>query len=130
MLSEPVEKMANPVATPEAGPPQDIPTHDICPQRTMRERTRNGSTEPVDITKIMRTVDRCCTDLSDIDPFRIMTKTINGLYDGATAHTPSLVPGGCRLHHREERGGLLGWIISNISGTYERPLVVSPRGLR
>jgi hypothetical protein len=130
MLSEPVEKMANPVATPEAGPPQDIPTHDICPQRTMRERTRNGSTEPVDITKIMRTVDRCCTDLSDIDPFRIMTKTINGLYDGATAHTPSLVPGGCRLHHREERGGLLGWIISNISGTHERPLVVSPRGLR
>jgi hypothetical protein len=110
MLSEPVEKMANPVATPEAGPPQDIPTHDICPQWTMRERKRTG--------------------LSDIDPFRIMTKTIICLYDGATAHAPSLIPGGCRLHHTEERGGLLGWIISNISGTHERPLVVSPRGLR
>ena len=95
MLSEPVEKMANPVATPEAGPPQDIPTHDICPQWTMRERKRTG--------------------LSDIDPFRIMTKTINGLYDGATAHAHSLIPG----------GGLLGWIISNISGTHERPLAVT-----
>ena len=120
MPSEPVEKMTNPVATPEAGPPQAVPTHDICPQRTMRERKRTGPTKPVNITKIMRTVDRCCTGLSDIDPFRIMTKTINGLYDGATAHPPSLVPG----------GGLLGWIISNISGTHERPLVASPHGLR
>ncbi len=130
MLGEPVEKMASPLATPEAGPTQDIPIHDICPQRTMRERKRTGPTKPVDITKIMRTVDRCCTGLSDIDPFRIMTKTIFCLYDGATAHAPSPIPGGCRLHHREERGGLLGWIISNISGTHERPLVVSPRGLR
>ena len=101
MLSEPVEKMANPVATPEAGPPQDIPTHDICPQWTMRVRKRAGSTEPVDVSKIVRTVDRCCAGLSDIDPFRVATKTINGLYDGATAHTPSLTPGRCRLHHRE-----------------------------
>lgn len=130
MLSEPVEEMASPVATPEAGLPQDIPTHDTCPQRTMRVRKRTGPTKPVDITKIMRTVDRCCAGLSDIDPFRIMAKTINDLYDGATAHAPSLIPGGCRLHHREERGGLLGWIISKMSGTHERPLVVSPRGLR
>ncbi len=130
MLSEPVEKMASSVIAPEAGPPQDIPTHDTCPQRTMRVRKRTGPTEPVDITKIMRTVDRCCAGLSDIDPFRIMTKTINGLYDGATAHAPSLIPGGCRLYHREERGGRLGWIISNISGTHERPLVASPHGLR
>jgi ribonucleoside-diphosphate reductase alpha chain len=130
MLSEPVEKMANPVATPEAGSPQDIPTHDICPQRTMRVRTRNGSTEPVDVATIVRTVDRCCAGLSDIDPFRIVTKTINGLYDGATAHAPSLIPGGCRLHQREERGGRLGWIISKISETHERPLVASPHSLR
>ena len=130
MLSEPVEKMANPVATPEAGPPQDVPTHGTCPQRTMRVRKHNGSTEPVDVTKIVRAVYRCCTGLSDIDPFRIMTKTIICLYDGETAHAPSLIPGGCRLRHMEERGGLLGWIISNISGTHERPLVMSPRGLR
>lgn len=120
MLSEPVEKMTSPVTTSEAGLPQDIPTRDICPQRTMRERKGTGPTEPVDITKIMRPVDRCCAGLSDVDPFRIVTKTINGLYDGATAHAPSLILGGRRL----------GWVISNISGTHERPFVASPRGLR
>ncbi len=95
MPSEPVEKMASSVIAPEAGPPQDIPTHDTCPQRTMRVRTRNGSTEPVDVTKIVRAVDRCCAGLSDIDPFRIVTKTINGLYDGATTrtrHDPGWMP--------------------------------------
>ena len=84
MPSEPVEKMASSVIAPEAGPPQDIPTHAACPQRTMRVRTRKLG----------------------------------------------MVPGGCRLHHREARGGRLGRIISNISGTHERPLAVSPRGLR
>ncbi len=130
MLGEPVEKMASPVATPEAGPPQGNPTHDTCPQRTMRVRKRTGSTEPADVTTIVRAGDRGCAGLSDIDPFRVATKTINGLYDGATAHTPSLIPGGCRLHHREERGGVLGWVISKRSGTNERPFVVSPCGLR
>lgn len=130
MLGEPVEKMASPVATPEAGPPQDIPIHDTCPQRTMRVRKRTGSTEPADVTTIVRTVDRSCAGLSDIDPFRIATKTINGLYDGATTRELGLITVGCRLHHREERGGVLGWVISKMSGTNERPLVVSPRGLR
>lgn len=130
MLSEPVEKMASSVIAPEAGPPQDIPTHDTCPQQTMRVRTRNGSTEPVDVATIVRAVDRCCAGLFDIDPFRIATKTINGLYDGATTRKLGMITNGCRLHHREERGGRLGWIISKISGTHERPLAVSPRGLR
>ena len=112
MLSEPVEKMASPVTTPEAGPPQDIPIHDTCPQRTLRVKRRNSSTEPVDVPMIGHAVDRCCAGLSDIDPFRIATKTINGLYDGATTRKLGMIPGGCRLHHREERGGRLGWIIS------------------
>ena len=130
MPSEPVEKMASSVIAPETGPPQDIPTHDTCPQRTMRVRTRNGSTEPVDVATIVRAGDRCCAGLSDVDPFRIATKTINGLYDGATTRKLGMIPDGCRLHCREEHGGRLGWIISNISGTHERPLAVSPRGLR
>ena len=130
MLGEPVEKMASPVATPEAGPPQDIPIHDTCPQRTMRARKRTGSTEPADVTTIVRAVDRSCAGLSDIDPFGIVTKTINGLYDGATMCELGLIPVGCRLHHREERGGVLGWVVSKMSGTHERPLVVSPRGSR
>jgi ribonucleoside-diphosphate reductase alpha chain len=56
------------------------------PQRRgqMRVRKRNGDTEPVDVNKIVRAVDRCAGDLGDVDPLRVATKTISGLYDGAT----------------------------------------------
>ncbi|WP_348652724.1 ribonucleoside-diphosphate reductase subunit alpha [Polyangium sp. 6x1] len=50
----------------------------------MRVKKRNGSSEPVDVNKIVRAVGRCCTGLSDVDALRIATKTISGLYDGAT----------------------------------------------
>src|SRR5690606_5173801 len=50
----------------------------------MRVRKRNGSFEPVDINKIVRAVSRCCTGLPNVDTLRIATKTISGLYDGAT----------------------------------------------
>jgi ribonucleoside-diphosphate reductase alpha chain len=54
------------------------------PQSTMRVTKRNGSREPVDVNKIVRAVNRCCVDLSDVDALRVATKTISGLYDGAT----------------------------------------------
>jgi len=50
----------------------------------MQVRKRNGDTEPVDVNKIVRAVQRCATDLDDVDPMRVATKTISGLYDGAT----------------------------------------------
>ncbi|MDC0744405.1 ribonucleoside-diphosphate reductase subunit alpha [Polyangium mundeleinium] len=50
----------------------------------MRVKKRNGSSEPVDVNKIVRAVGRCCMGLSDVDALRIATKTISGLYDGAT----------------------------------------------
>jgi ribonucleoside-diphosphate reductase alpha chain len=50
----------------------------------MHVRKRNGESEPVDVNKIVRAVQRCAGDLDDIDPLRIATKTISGLYDGAT----------------------------------------------
>src|SRR4051794_37594586 len=53
-------------------------------QTTMRVRKRNGSSEPVDINKIVRAVARCCYNLPSVDTLRIATKTISGLYDGAT----------------------------------------------
>ncbi len=49
----------------------------------MRVRKRNGETEPVDVNKIVRAVERCADDLTDVDPLRVATKTISGLYDGA-----------------------------------------------
>ena len=59
-------------------------TDETYPQTTMRVRKRNGSTEPVDVNKIVRAVSRCCVELSDVDALRVATKTISGLYDGAT----------------------------------------------
>jgi ribonucleoside-diphosphate reductase alpha chain len=51
---------------------------------TMHVRKRNGDTEPVDVYKIVRAVERFAGGLSDVDPLRVATKTISGLYDGAT----------------------------------------------
>ncbi len=53
-------------------------------QTSMQVRKRNGSLEPVDINKIVRAITRCCYDLPSVDSLRIATKTISGLYDGAT----------------------------------------------
>ena len=57
---------------------------DAYPQTTMRVRKRNGRREPVDVNKIVRAVSRCCVGLPDVDAMRVATKTISGLYDGAT----------------------------------------------
>ncbi|GAA2144098.1 ribonucleoside-diphosphate reductase subunit alpha [Nocardioides koreensis] len=47
-------------------------------------RKRNGDTEPVDLDKIVRAVERCATGLSYVEPLTVATRTISGLYDGAT----------------------------------------------
>jgi ribonucleoside-diphosphate reductase alpha chain len=53
-------------------------------QARMHVRKRNGDAEPVDVNKIVRAVERCAGGLDEIDPLRVATKTISGLYDGAT----------------------------------------------
>jgi ribonucleoside-diphosphate reductase alpha chain len=50
----------------------------------MQVKKRNGDEEPVDVNKIVRAVERCVGDLDEVDPMRVATKTISGLYDGAT----------------------------------------------
>jgi len=50
----------------------------------MRVKKRNGGLEPVNLDKIVKAVTRCCSGLSRVDPLRVATKTISGLYDGAT----------------------------------------------
>jgi ribonucleoside-diphosphate reductase alpha chain len=50
----------------------------------MRVRKRNGSLESVDVGKIVRAVSRSCYGLGDVEPLRVATRTISGLYDGAT----------------------------------------------
>ena len=56
--------------------PEETPTMHVC--------KRNGSMEPVDVNKIVRAVQRSCYGLSHVDAMRIASKTIGGLYDGAT----------------------------------------------
>jgi ribonucleoside-diphosphate reductase alpha chain len=50
----------------------------------MQVHKHNGATEPVDVNKIVRAVERWAGGLDDVDPLRVATKTISGLYDGAT----------------------------------------------
>jgi ribonucleoside-diphosphate reductase alpha chain len=57
---------------------------DSAPQTMMRVTKRNGTTESVDLNKIVRAVNRCCKGLHEVDAMRVATKTISGLYDGAT----------------------------------------------
>ncbi|HEV7203087.1 MAG TPA: ribonucleoside-diphosphate reductase subunit alpha [Jatrophihabitans sp.] len=59
---------------------QDTPTR----RSQMQVRKRNGDAETVDVNKIVRAVERWAEDLAEVDPLRVATKTISGLYDGAT----------------------------------------------
>lgn len=52
--------------------------------KVMHVRKRDGSHEPVDVTKIIERVARCSEGIPEIDPLRVATKAISGLYDGAT----------------------------------------------
>jgi ribonucleoside-diphosphate reductase alpha chain len=67
---------------------ETLDTHRASPEEAsntrMRVRKRNGSLEPVDVNKIVRAVTRCCNGLTDVEPMRVATRTISGLYDGAT----------------------------------------------
>ena len=68
--------------TPAQGaPPEDA---GIEPSTTMRVRKRSGAYEAADVMKIVRAVERSSGGLHEVDPLRIATRTISGLYDGAT----------------------------------------------
>ena len=63
---------------------QTVVRVDADPHPTMRVRKRSGAYETVDVNKIVRAVGRNAVGLAEVDPLRVATKTINGLYDGAT----------------------------------------------
>jgi len=64
--------------------PADLAIGTPSRRQQMQVRKRNGDLEPVDVNKIVRAVERCAVDLDDVDPLRVATKTISGLFDGAT----------------------------------------------
>ncbi len=74
MEEEHVLQPQPPRAAPEAG----------SPATRMQVRKRNGQLEAVDVNKIVRAVERSCSALERVDAMRIATRTISGLYDGAT----------------------------------------------
>lgn len=61
---------------------QDFPLREEVP--VMHVRKRNGALEPVDVNKIVRAVQRSSYGLTHVDAIRVASKTIGGLYDGAT----------------------------------------------
>src|SRR5690606_21443430 len=63
---------------------QQVPQAPVEQRTQMRVRKRNGSFEAVNLDKIVKAVSRCCEGLLRVDALRVATKTISGLYDGAT----------------------------------------------
>jgi ribonucleoside-diphosphate reductase alpha chain len=92
-LAEKVFQMATParasmndlVATfPSSGPA-------AAHHSQMQVRKRNGALEPADVNKIVRAVERCSDGLESVDAIRIASKTIGGLYHGATTRELDLL---------------------------------------
>ena len=52
--------------------------------KVMRVKKRNGDLEPVDVNKIINVVLACASQLKEVDPMRVATRVISGLYDGAS----------------------------------------------
>ena len=70
-----------PGATPETPALTLTPPHHAG---GMRVTKRHGGREPVDLGKIVRAITRAADGLHAVDPMRVATRTISGLYDGAT----------------------------------------------
>ncbi|MDE0118878.1 MAG: ribonucleoside-diphosphate reductase subunit alpha [Bdellovibrionales bacterium] len=64
--------------------PLDIKTAEDTGPKVMRVKKRNGDLEPVNVNKIINVVLACSSHLKEVDPMRVATKVISGLYDGAT----------------------------------------------
>jgi ribonucleoside-diphosphate reductase alpha chain len=62
---------------------KEFETEDENP-KIMRVKKRDGSLQPVDVTKIVNVVIACSSGLKEVDPMRVATKVISGLYDGAS----------------------------------------------
>ena len=76
------ELSTNNAARPRLQPATPAP--DSALETRMRVTKRSGARERVDVNKIVRAVGRCAVGLGHVDALRVATKTISGLYDGAT----------------------------------------------
>ncbi len=54
------------------------------PAHQMRVKKRDGTLQPVNVSKIIERVTLCAQGLNEVDPYRVAIKAISGLYDGAS----------------------------------------------
>jgi len=52
--------------------------------KIMRVKKRDNTYEPVNVNKIINVVLACSSGLNEVDPMKVATKVISGLYDGAS----------------------------------------------
>ncbi|MBX7231850.1 MAG: ribonucleoside-diphosphate reductase subunit alpha [Bdellovibrionales bacterium] len=67
-----------------SAPPTESVDSESDGPKIMRVKKRDGSHEPVNVNKIVNVALACSTGLNEVDPMRVATKVISGLYDGAT----------------------------------------------
>jgi ribonucleoside-diphosphate reductase alpha chain len=93
VLAEKVFLMASPVRVGVADGDVAFPTSSPATgsHSQMQVRKRNGSLEAADVNKIVRAIERCSLGLQSVDPIRIASKTIGGLYHGATTRELDLL---------------------------------------
>ncbi len=78
------EPATEPAPAAEPAAPAATTTPPAPASQGMQVRKRNGQLEPVDVTKIIKAVERSCEGLTGVDPMRVATKTISGLSDGTS----------------------------------------------
>jgi ribonucleoside-diphosphate reductase alpha chain len=84
---EPSPDLERPVITPSplpAAPMVNEPPEEQDGPKIMRVKKRDGTQEPVNVNKIVNVALACSTGLNEVDPMRVATKVISGLYDGAS----------------------------------------------
>jgi ribonucleoside-diphosphate reductase alpha chain len=74
---------SSPLQEPKASAPAHAESDSSGP-RVMRVKKRDGSLQPVDVNKIVNVVLACSTGLPEIEPMKVASKAISGLYDGAS----------------------------------------------
>jgi ribonucleoside-diphosphate reductase alpha chain len=114
---------ANKSAVLPADPdPSAAPGFDLTPPptaTTMRVTKRNGSGEAVDLNKIVRAVTRAAEGLHAVEPMRVATRTISGLYDGASTRELdelSIRTAALLTAEEPEYGRLAARLLANVIG--------------
>lgn len=77
-------ELESPKITPAPEKTSSLTPEETDGPKIMRVKKRDGSFEPVNVNKIVNVALACSTGLNDVDPMRVATKAISGLYDGAS----------------------------------------------